>query len=131
MKYQISYKCTVDILSDTFYAFPILTLRYRPVGSLRWKRSKQPVDQLAKALNYGGFSSTLPLYMYDLSKRVEYFDKALKEKFNNNMDDYVKRVAYTEILENRATKEHNDWINSTIDSWTNDNWKYLEVDIPD
>lgn len=126
MKYEIQYKCQYVSGLDSF---PILKIRYRKHGIRIWNRLEKSLDVFAKHMGLYGEVSSGYLEFLDTWERAFLFADILSDKFNGNIEEYVKKIVMNEVETEIYNNEIEVRTDALISSWTTSGWNSMELNV--
>lgn len=126
MKYEIRYKCTY---TPGWTLFPVLAIRYRKVGSLRWYKIERELDEYAASKCFYNSNVTMWLQHMDTEERADMFQTVLNERFNGSMPEYVKKIVKDIIMDEIQNQQERDYTAKLIGGWITNGWETIELGI--
>lgn len=118
--------------------FPILSIRYREKGRIKWNRIKDAeIDQFAcnrfMSTYYKNSKGLVRAirnedYRYDYV-RIMLFMEILTSEFGGSMDEFVKSIVREEFVMNKADLEERKDIDDIAKSIVTNGWKTTDMQI--
>jgi hypothetical protein len=126
VKYRVRYK----ISQESWSSMPVVKLKYRKAGALRWERKwNEPIDMLAYKLSpaYEERGQMSVLFSLGLHARIELLQKFIDQ--HGTLLDYIKMIAVWEIREMYKKEKEKNHDHLVINEWLTNGWKTIEVEV--
>lgn len=126
MTYELKYKC--DFKGTPGFDMPYITYKYRPAGKLFWiEKCTEYIDRFAYLKwdrFYDRYYEDMPLYT-----RAYILRTILNEKYNGNLESYVKDIVEFWVMDRLIEIEKDTDTLDICMSFVTKGWRSTTVDI--